>query len=105
MFKVRPENEATYLPDKQAQQFHRTVSLLLFLSVRAQRDIQTAVAFLTTRVKKQDEDDWSKMIRVLKYLRGGIILKLTLTADDLSIIKLYVDMQSMMTEKFILEQL
>ena len=89
LFKVRPENEATYMPEEQAQQFHRTVAQLLFLSVRARRDIQTSFAFLTTRVKKPDEDCWFKLRRVLKYLRGDISLKLTLTADYLYIIKWY----------------
>ena len=87
LFKVRPENEVRYLPEEQAQQFHRTVVQLLFLSARARRDIQTAVAFLTTRFKKPDEDNYFKLRRVLKYLKGTISLKLTLTSDELSIIK------------------
>jgi hypothetical protein len=37
--------------------FHHTVAQLLFMCTRARRDIQTAVAFLTTRVKEPDEDD------------------------------------------------
>ena len=78
---VRPENEARYVPEDQTQQFHYTVAQLFFLSTRSQRDIQTAVLFLTTRVKKPDEDDWFKLRRVLKYLKGTISLKLTLTAD------------------------
>ena len=41
---------------------------LLFVSARARRDIQSPVAFLTTRVKGLDEDDWGKFKRVLKYL-------------------------------------
>ncbi len=41
---------------------------LLFMETRARRDIETAVAFLTTRVKTPDEDDWGKLKRVLKYL-------------------------------------
>ncbi|KAL7526417.1 hypothetical protein ACHAWF_001760, partial [Thalassiosira exigua] len=45
------KNDARYLPEEQAQQFHTTVAQLLFLSARARRDIQTAVGFLTTRVK------------------------------------------------------
>ena len=85
LFNVRPENEARYLPEEQNQKFHRTVA------AQARRDIQTAVAFLTTRVKKIDEDNWFKLRRVLKYFKGNISLKLTLKADELSIIKWYVD--------------
>ncbi len=49
---------------------------LLFMSTRARQDIQTAVAFLTTRVKNPDENDWGKLKRVLKYLNGTRYLKL-----------------------------
>jgi hypothetical protein len=50
-----------------------------------------AVAFLTTRVKGPDEDDWGKIKRVLKYLKGTKDLVLTLSADDLNIIRWYID--------------
>ena len=43
---------------------------LLFMATRARWDIQTAVSFLTTRVKSPDEDDWGKLKWVLKYLTG-----------------------------------
>lgn len=71
--------------------FHHTVAQLLFMSARARRDIQTAVAFLTTRVKSPDEDDWGKLKRVLKYLNGTKYLKLTLSVDSLGMLKWYVD--------------
>ena len=64
---------------------------LIFLSYRCRRDCQTAVAFLTTHVRVPDEDDWGKLKRVLKYLKGTHRLVLTLEADDLAIIKLWVD--------------
>ncbi len=63
---------------------------LLFLS-RVRRDIQTTVAFLTTRVKHPDEDDWGKLKRVLRYLHSTRLLTLTLHADSLSKIIWYVD--------------
>jgi len=43
---------ATYLNESDAQHFHHIVAKLLVLSRRSIPDIQTAVAFLTTRVKK-----------------------------------------------------
>ena len=61
------------------------------MSSRARRDIQTAVAFLTTRAKAPDEDDWGRLKRVLKYLKGTIGLKLTLSVDDMSIIKWWIN--------------
>ncbi len=66
LFKIRDKDEAQYLPKSQAQQFHRTVAQLLFLSCRARRDIQTSIAFLTSRVKDPDGDGWGKVMRVLQ---------------------------------------
>ncbi len=71
--------------------FHHTVAQFLFMATRARRDIQTAVAFLTTRVKSPDEDDWGKLKRVLKYLNRTKYLKLRLTVDSLAVLKWYVD--------------
>jgi len=59
--------------------------------MRARRDIQTAVSFLTTRVKHPDEDDWGKVKRVLKYLKGTKSLRLRLTIDNLHCTKWFVD--------------
>ena len=84
LFKIRDKEDARYLPEEQAQQFHRTTAQLLFLQCRARRDIQAAVAFLTTRVGHLDEDDWGKLKRVLKYLKGTLYLKLRITVDNLS---------------------
>jgi hypothetical protein len=67
------------------------VAQLLFMSMQARRDIQTAVAFLTTQVRKPDEDDWGKLKRVLKYLNGTKYLKLNINVDDLGLLKWYVD--------------
>ena len=61
MFSVRDADEAKYLPEEKDISFHHTTAQLLFLSLRARREIQTAVSFLTTRVKKPDEGDWGKL--------------------------------------------
>ena len=58
------------MPEEQACLFHRYVVQLLFLSTRVRRDTKTAVAFLTTRVKSPDKDDWGKLGRVMRYLTG-----------------------------------
>jgi hypothetical protein len=90
LFQVRPHDEAKFLPEEQARAFHHTTAQLLFLS-RVRRDIQTTVAFLTTRVKKPDEDDWGKLKRVLRYLPCTRLLKLTLFAESLTNIVWYID--------------
>ncbi len=64
---------------------------LLFLCNRVKQDIQVAVAFLTPRVKKPNIDDWGKLRRVLKYLKGTKYMKLTLTTDNLSMIRWWVN--------------
>ena len=90
LFQIRPPLEAKLLPEVQARAYHHTTAQLLFLS-RVRRDIQTTVAFLTTRVKTPDEDDWGKLKRVLRYLFSTRRLKLTLSADSLTDIKWYID--------------
>ena len=55
LFQVR--DNVNKLNEKQAQEFHTMVAKSLFLCKRSRPDIQTAVAFLTTRVKEPDEDD------------------------------------------------
>jgi hypothetical protein len=87
LFTVRDEKEARAIEEERALVFHHTVAQLLFMSMRARLDIQTAVAFLTTRVKSPDEDDWGKLKRVLKYLNGTRYLKLKLSVDNLGLLK------------------
>jgi hypothetical protein len=61
------------------------------MSTRARHDIKTAVAFLTTRVKSPDKDDWGKLKCVLKYLNRTKYLKLKLSVVNLGLLKWYVD--------------
>jgi hypothetical protein len=91
LFKVRPEEEGTPLEEKRAIAFHHCVAQLLFASARARKDIHPAVAFLTTRVRNPDKDDWLKLKRLLKYIRCTIHLPLILKAESLNVIKWWVD--------------
>ncbi len=81
LFMVRDPSLAKALPEEQAMAFHRTMAQLLFLSVRVRRDIQPTTAFLTTRVRSPDKDDWGKVKRVLDYLKGTLHMPLILLAD------------------------
>ena len=67
--------------------FHRGVTQLLLAAFRVRQDVQTAVAFLTTRVEGSDKDDRGKPKRVFKYLQGTKQAKLTLCADSLNVVK------------------
>ena len=85
-------DEASPLLSKEsAELFHRVVAKLLYLSKRGRTDIQLAIAFLTTRVSRSTEQDFSKLRRVLQYLNGTKDLFLTLGADSLCRLKTWVD--------------
>jgi len=71
--------------------FHHNVAKLLQLCKKFRTDIQTAVDFLTTRVKKPDEDDLTKLCRVMWYLRNTSHILLTLEAYGTHIINRWVD--------------
>jgi hypothetical protein len=63
----------------------------MFASAWTRKDIQPTVAFLTTRVKSPEKDNWLKLKRLLKYIRGTISMPLILKAESLSIVKWWVD--------------
>jgi hypothetical protein len=63
----------------------------LFLCKKARPDIQQAILVLCTRVKDPNQADWEKLMRVMKYLNITREENLTLIADDLRVVKWYVD--------------
>jgi hypothetical protein len=77
--------------EKKAQFFHTYVANTLFLCKRAIPDLQTAVGFLSIRVKSCDEDDYKKLIRMLKFLRAMTGKYLTLSAYSLHNVRWWVD--------------
>jgi hypothetical protein len=85
------DENATPLDEPTAMAFHHNVAKLLFLCKRARPDIQTPTAFLCTRVKAPDRDDYKKLSHTMKYLRGSINMPLTLEADSMHIVKWWVD--------------
>ena len=64
---------------------------LLFLSQCAHLDIRTAVSFLNSRLLQPNEDDYKKLIRVMKYLDGSTDMPLVLSADDSGQIQWWID--------------
>ncbi len=87
LFDIRDKKDRKLLDKERAMAFHHTTAQLLFMATRARRDIQMTVAFLTTRVKLPDKDDWGKLKRVLRYLNGTKYLKLSISVNDLGILK------------------
>ena len=89
LFEVNEDAER--LSKKDAEIFHSYTAKLLFAAKRARPDIQTAIAFLCTRVKDPDVDDWKKLKRVLGYIKDTIFLPLTIGWDGTGNIYWYVD--------------
>jgi hypothetical protein len=79
------------LSHRDGEVFHSVVAKLLYVSKRSRLDIQLAVAFLCTRVSESTEQDWLKLKRVLEYLRGTLDDFLTLSADNIGMMKTWVD--------------
>ena len=67
LFKVRDDQPK--LDEQNAQVFHTFTAKSIFATKRARPDIHTSVAFLTTHVIFPDEDDWNKLLRMMRYLR------------------------------------
>jgi hypothetical protein len=79
------------LEPKRKEQFHSIVAKMLYMSKRARPDILTAVAFLTTRVTHPTEEDFKKLIKIGRYLKGTTDYALHLTADEHFVINSFID--------------
>jgi hypothetical protein len=79
LFTVRDISLSPLLLRGESERFHSITASLLYLSKRVRPDILTAVSFLTRRVMNPQKDDWTKLVRTIKYLRKtrakGMILK------------------------------
>ena len=62
--------------------FHSMMARLLFAAKQAQPDIQVAVAYLCTRLRKPTKDDYLKLARVIQYLCATVHLPLVIGWDD-----------------------
>jgi hypothetical protein len=79
------------LDTKRSEIFHTFVAKGLFLCKRATPNIQQGISVLCMRVKDPNQADWEKLMRVMKYLNRTRTEYLTLSADDLRVVKWYVD--------------
>ena len=85
LFDVNQDAES--LDTAQAELFHHPTAKLLFVCKRAHPDIQTPVAFLTTRVKGPNTDSYKNLAHTIWYLCRAPDLALTLEVDDMHVIK------------------
>ena len=92
LFEIETKTEnMQLLSADQKEAFHHITAQLLFLSKRTRPDIQTAIAFLSTRVSRPDIHDWKKLGRVIRYLRGTKDLEMILESNSLNVIKWWAD--------------
>jgi hypothetical protein len=85
------DEDCEKLKEEKATAFHNLVAKTLYATKRARPDTCTAVAFLTTRVREPDIEDWAKMVHMMKYLRGSKMLPLILSASGSGILKWWID--------------
>jgi hypothetical protein len=95
LFKVDPKCEKLDAP--MAQIFVHLVAKTLYTTKRARPDTSTAIAFLTTRVREPDQDDWKKLSHLMRYLRGTKSLPLILSASGTGIVKWYDVLMTMIS--------
>jgi hypothetical protein len=84
-------DDAEKLSPEMSDKYHQMTAKLLYLSKRVRPDIQPTVAFMCTRVKEPDVDDWKKLGRCIRYIRGSKEIFLTLEADDSGKLEWWVD--------------
>ena len=89
LFKVNEDCEK--LHTSKAVEFHNLVAKTLYATKRARPDTCTSIAFLTTRVREPDKDDWAKLVHLMKYIRGTRKMPLILSANGSGILKWWVD--------------
>jgi hypothetical protein len=80
LFKV--DTKSPKLSKDKRELFHTFVAKGLFVCKRARPDIQPAIAYLTTRVREPDEQDWFKLMKMMNYLNNTLEDVLTLNTDD-----------------------
>jgi hypothetical protein len=74
-----------------AAAFHTIVAKTLYITKRARPDISLAIAFLTTRARSPNNEDWEKLHHLMEYLRGDRERPLILGTDNEGMLTWYVD--------------
>jgi hypothetical protein len=70
------------LSSNEAVEFHNVVAKTLHVTKRARPDTSCApIAFLTTRVREPNKDDWKKRVHLMRHIRGTRDVPLVLSAN------------------------
>jgi hypothetical protein len=89
IFKV--DESCAKLYQNKAVEFHNLVAKTLYATKRSRQDTCTAIAFLTTRVREPDKDIWTKLVHLMRYIKGTRTMPLILSANGSGILKWWVD--------------
>ena len=79
LFNVNPD--ANKLDQQQRESLHRCVGKLTHLAHRCRPDALCSAIFLSSRVQEPTTEDWSKLMRLLRYLNSTPNLGLRLQPD------------------------
>jgi hypothetical protein len=85
LFKV--DESCVKLAQNKAVEFHNLVAKTLYATKRARPDTCTAIAFLTTRAREPNEDDWTKLVHLMRYIRCTHTMPLILSVNGSGILK------------------
>ena len=91
LYKVNNKDPQLLGPEKK-KIFVHLVMQGLYLSQRGCPHIRTAIAFLCSRLRDPDEDDYKKLARMMQYLCGTKGMVLTLRASDEGIVRWWIDL-------------
>jgi hypothetical protein len=89
LFKV--DRDALKLIPPEAKSFHSMIAMMLYVTKQARPNTALAIAFLTTRVKEPDADDWQKPRHLINYLKSTCDLPLVLGALNTGVLHWHVD--------------
>ena len=84
-------HESPLLDRDKADIFHSFVAKNLCFCKRGRPDIQVAVAFLCTRVKEPTQQDWHKLMRLMRHLKRTQDVILTLGTTVGAVMKWFAD--------------
>jgi hypothetical protein len=76
------DEDCEKLPEEMAADFHTIVAKTLYVTKRTRRDICLAIAFLITRVRAPNKDDWEKLRHLMGYLRNDHARPIVLVSEN-----------------------
>jgi hypothetical protein len=79
------------LREDMAADFHTIVAKTLYVTKWARPDTCLSIAFLTTRVRAPDIDDWKKLCHLMEYLRKDHTRPLVLGAENNGLLMRYIN--------------